>query len=310
MIRIYKYDIAKEYTDFENYIFTNLSSSYFDLPNDKVTLDAVDYRISTAYLFEDDNDGNNNGSEYIRDAYSSRFHESVSVTTVEDALDQIFMFTSIAPNISISFAPANSLRELGNDVVNPSITGNAILGQNPQGTLAVMEFFRGTTGGMLFDSEINPTPSTSISKQDTFTIVNNQAYTVRITDSEGRTDTATLNYNFTYPYFTGWVDESGDIMDGMTRAEIIALSGMNLLVATKSNKTVVSSPTNGRFCIMYPASYGALSEVIDNTGFDTITDYDTFTYDIVGLDGTTQSYRVYILKNDTTQSNFSNAFNF
>lgn len=311
MIRIYEYSNPTVYKDFENYIFTNLDSKYFDIPNDKVTLESVEYRISSIEIL-DENGCVTNASEidYIRDAYSARFSENVDVATVAQALDQIFNFASIAPNITISALPSNALRERGNDVVNPQITGRATLGQNPSGTLTLMEFFRGTTGGTLFDNEVNPTPATNYQKQDTFTVDNNQTYTVRITDSETRQDTASLTYTFTYPYYTGWVDEQSDIFDGITRAEILALSGINLLVATQGNKTVVSSPVNGRFCIMYPASYGALSEIIDDTGFDTITDYDTFTYDVVGLDGTTQSYRVYILKNDTTQTAFQNQFNY
>lgn len=53
MIRIFKYDTPTEYKDFENYVFTSLSSQYFDIPNDKVTIDAVDYRISTAFLISE-----------------------------------------------------------------------------------------------------------------------------------------------------------------------------------------------------------------------------------------------------------------
>lgn len=308
MIRAYEHSNPSVYKDFENYVFTNLDSKYVDISNDKVTLESVDYRISTLKDLDEVTPGSS--IDYIRDAWSTRFSEDVDVATVEEALDDIYEFTSVGPDITISPAPAAVLRERGNDIVNPQITGRATLGQNPQGTLTLMEFFRGTVAGTLFASEVNPTPATNYQKQDTFTVDNNQTYTVRITDSEARQDTAATTYTFTYPYYTGWVDEQSDIFDGMTRANILALAGMNLLVETQGNKTVVSSPVNGRFCIIYPASYGALSEIIDDIGFDTITDYDTFTYDVVGLDGTTQSYRVYILKNDTTQTDFSNSFNY
>ena len=126
----------------------------------------------------------------------------------------------------------------------------------------------------------------------------------------GQTSSITQSIHGIFPYYTGWIDESANLFDGMTRAEILTLSNMNLLVQTQGNKSVITSPVNGRFAIMYPASYGALNEIIDNTGFDTISDYDTFIYDVVGLDSTTQSYRVYILKNETTQVNFTNHFNF
>ncbi len=305
MIRIFEYDTPTNFRDFENYVFTNLNSSFVDISNDKVTLDAVDYRLSTATLLNDDNPGTN--MEYIRDAFSSRFDKNVNVTTVEDALDYIFDFKSISPKIVLTASPKFILRERGNDVVNPKISGNAKLGENPQGTLTKMEFLKGTT---VLHSESNPSPNTYYSHTDNNTVINNQSYSVRITDSEGRMNMATNSYNFVYPFYVGWIDEPSEISNGMPRNDILAISGMNLLIERQGNKNVVSSPVNGRFCFMYPAVYGNLIEIIDNTGFDTITDYDVFDYNIEGLDGTLQAYKVYILKNDTTQTDFNNLYKF
>jgi len=47
MIRIYEYHNAEIFNDFENYVFTVLSSHHFDIPNDKVTIRGIDYRISS-----------------------------------------------------------------------------------------------------------------------------------------------------------------------------------------------------------------------------------------------------------------------
>jgi ribosomal protein L7/L12 len=47
MIRIFKYSKPSKYKDFENYVFTSLSKDYFDIPNDKLTISGIDYRIST-----------------------------------------------------------------------------------------------------------------------------------------------------------------------------------------------------------------------------------------------------------------------
>ncbi len=306
MIRIFEYDTPTNFRDFENYVFTNLNSSLVDIPNDGVIIDAVKYRLSTAKLLTDDNSGTS--MEYIRDGFSLTFNKNVNVTTVEDALDYIFDFKSISPKIALIANPEIFiLRERGNDVVNPKISGIAKLGQNPQGTLTKMEFLRGTT---VLHSENNPSPSTGYSHIDNNTVINNQSYSVRITDSEGRANMATSSYNFVYPFYVGWIDEPSEISNGMARNDILAISGMNLLIEEKGNKNVVRSPVNGRFCFMYPAAYGNLIKIIDNTGFDTIADYDVFDYNIEGLDGTLQAYKVYILKNDTTQTFFNNLYKF
>lgn len=47
MIRIFQYNKPTNYKDFENYVFTNLGAEHFDIPNDKLTIMGVDYRIST-----------------------------------------------------------------------------------------------------------------------------------------------------------------------------------------------------------------------------------------------------------------------
>jgi len=47
MIRIYEYNNSTNFKDFENFVFSSLSSQFFDIPNDKVTIRGTDYRIST-----------------------------------------------------------------------------------------------------------------------------------------------------------------------------------------------------------------------------------------------------------------------
>jgi hypothetical protein len=247
---------------------------------------------------------------YVRNGYSSRFSENVDVTTVEEALDQIFQFSSLPPSLVISGSPAFGLREYGDNIINPTITATAGLGQNPQGTLTLLEWFRGGLGGTLISSQVNPLPATGYPVTDTFTVVDDQVYTVRVTDDQARQTVRTGLYDFVYPFYWGVVDEATDLFDGMTRANILALGGLSLQITTPSDKAVTTSPTNARYCFMYPAVYGALTSIIDKNGFETLPDYDIFTYDVIGLDSTSQSYRIYVLKNDTTQVNFLNTYKF
>lgn len=119
------------------------------------------------------------------------------------------LVSSIDPSISVSVSPNNSLREFGDDVTNPTIIWTASLGAWPAGTLSKIEFFRGNTGGTLIHTDNSPSPWVGSDFQDTFVVSSNQQYTVRVTDSEARTDTASRTYNFTYPYFWGTVSGGG-----------------------------------------------------------------------------------------------------
>ncbi len=55
MIRIFEYNIPENYKDFENYLFTNLSPTCVDIINDKLTIDSVDYRISSLMKINEQN---------------------------------------------------------------------------------------------------------------------------------------------------------------------------------------------------------------------------------------------------------------
>ena len=248
--------------------------------------------------------------EYIRDGWSTRFSEDVNVLTVEEALDQIFDFGSLPPSLTIAGSPAFGLREYGNDIVNPTISSTPQLGQNPDGVLTLLQFYRGGTGGTNFANQATPTPGVNYAEVDTITISDDQTYTVRINDDQGRSNTRSGIYNFVHPFYWGVVDEDTDIFDGITRAQILALAGMSVQITLAGTKAVTSSPSNERYCFMYPAEYGALTSIIDNNGFETIGAYNTHTYNVQGLDGLNHSYRVYILNADTTAVGFTNTYHF
>jgi len=215
------------------------------------------------------------------------------------------------PIIQISANPAFGLREVGNDVVNPQIEGRGTLGSNPPGTLTLLELFRGNTGGVnLVPNEVNPTPGTWYTRTDTFTVSANQTYTARISDDQARNDTASGGYTFIFPFYWGVVDENTDIFDGITQAQILALAGMNKYIQTVGTKVVTTSPTNERYCFMYPFEYGALTSILDDLGYETISDYNTQVCDVIGLNGVNHSYRVYIFDNITTQVDFTNTYYF
>ncbi len=116
-------------------------------------------------------------------------------------------FEAINPTVQISATPSFGLREVWDDILNPIIKGTWSLWWNPPWTLTNLEFFRGTTSWTAIWNQLNPTPSTEYSKEDTwFTVITEQTYTVKISDSESRLNTKSWKYEFTLPFFGTSVD--------------------------------------------------------------------------------------------------------
>jgi hypothetical protein len=59
----------------------------------------------------------------------------------------------------------------------------------------------------------------------------------------------------------------------------------------------------------YPKSYGALKSILDPNNFETINGYSRSELSITGLDGTTQTYYVYV-SGATTVSAFTVNFKY
>ncbi len=82
MIRAYKYDNNSEFKDFENFLFSNpdnLHEIIFDFPNDKVTIDTVDYKISTLI----NNDGSFVFPEQIDNTVGYRIANTDKATAIK-----------------------------------------------------------------------------------------------------------------------------------------------------------------------------------------------------------------------------------
>jgi len=113
-----------------------------------------------------------------------------------------------------------------------------------------------------------------------------------------------------YPFYWGWLDEETDIFDGITQPQILSLPNMNKYIQPQGTKTITTSPTNGRYCIMFPSTYSALTSIIDNNNFETLPAYNIYNYNVNGLDGINNTFKVYILNADTTSINFTNIYHF
>ena len=205
-------------------------------------------------------------------------------------------FPSTNPSVSVSISPSSSLREFGNDVTNPTITGSYERGTNPVSDMSTVEFFRWWVGWTLINTDNSPSPWDASSVfQDTFVVSSNQTYTVRVTDGQARTWVWSRSYSFVYPYYFGvWAA-------WLTPAQVAWLTK---IIESQGNKQTTTSPINQVYYFAYPSSYGTLTSILDENGFEVIGWYTLRVENLTGLDWTPQSYNIYEWNNITTQTNF------
>lgn len=223
----------------------------------------------------------------------------VSINNIEEFVD--LFFPSVPPSVSLSTSPSNYLREYWDYVNNPEIRCNISLWSNPTKNITDIIYYKNWTE--LYHWDWNDTSYT-----DNATISSNTTYKVKIIDELNREASSTISYNFVYPFFWG-VAYEWQITDWINEEDISNILTKN--ISYKWNKSVVSSPQNQRFVFLYPDSYWNLSSILDQNWFETIWDYDISTITITNmLDWTDQTYKFYKLKNDTTQTNFTNTYYF
>ena len=131
----------------------------------------------------------------------------------------------------------------------------------------------------------------------------NKNLTVKVTDSENKSYTKnTGTFSFVYPYYYGAISANTMISEA-------AMESLNKKIESKGSKAWTFTLNNQKAVFAYPKSYGVLKSIIDANNF-TVT--DTFTrseLSITGLDGTAQSYYIYVSNGASTLSDFKYTFN-
>lgn len=98
----------------------------------------------------------------------------------------------------------------------------------------------------------------------------------------------TANFTFVYPYYYGVCAEGATIDEAL-------VEGLTKKVEGKGNKTDWSFTLNNQ-CIVfaYPKAHGVLTSIIDPNNFEIIGSFTKHEVSITGLDGTAQTYYVYV----------------
>jgi len=219
------------------------------------------------------------------------------IKTIEDFIS--LFFPSLSPEISLSSSPDNFLREKWVDVVNPTIYFNIEPWSNPDAKITKIELYRN------WDKVYEWTDN---SYTDWVSFSNTTKYNAIVYDELNRTWEWSLTYEFVYPFFWGVVND-WDVYDWITEDDLDDVLGK--YVVKKWTHSFASSPDNQKYCFAYPKEYWQLSAIIDQNWFNTIDDYDLNERTVKDmLDWTDQKYYFYILKDPTTQSDFTNTYIF
>jgi hypothetical protein len=126
---------------------------------------------------------------------------------------------------------------------------------------------------------------------------NGNQLTVKVTDAANKTyDKKTSSMTFVYPYYMG------SCAAGTTIDEALVES-LTKKIESKGNKSNSFTVSDGHMVFAYPKAHGVLKSILDPNNFETIGNYTCSEVSVTGLDGTAQTYYVYV-SGATTVSGF------
>lgn len=266
--------------------FADEEGTYFQSVTDSVQ-QAADYLQQIQTLLANFQ-GSMSGLGYT--GYSDRFDEFFDTADLEETLDQILLISYAAPAVSLSATGSGTVREKGDAVTSSTLTAAVTKRSDP---IASIEFF--LNGVSIYDEDpaLNTgSGNTSYAWAGSFS--DNATFRVDVIDdgtSGGPTTvSASVGFTFVYPYYYG----AG--APGLTAAQVAALT-KDIRVSSSSLIKSFTSANGDVYYFSYPASYGALSSILDENGFETIGDWTLRTENITGLDGNPVSYRIYEFNN-------------
>lgn len=236
------------------------------------------------------------GTAYVRDAFSARFGSIFNVATAVQALDAIFEFQYQGPGVTLTSTYPVTTEEFGTSVSSIQLTATTVEVSSPITTLQFK------ANGTLIFNYLNPHPAGGVQVwSDTTPITATTAFNAYAGDGTSTTTSNTVTFTFVYPYYYGVGAQH------LTGAQVQALTK---IVKAKSDTTTVTSPINQVYYFAYPQTYGLLTSIIDQNGFQTLLGYTQRSVVLTMLDSTNQNYFIYEFNTPTTQTSFSNTYKY
>ena len=219
--------------------------------------------------------------------------------TWQEIIDQMF-YPYTKPVVAVSGTPNGGIFEKGN---TQTITNVKATVTKKSKKITRVEVFDGNTS-------LGSKTGTTVENGGTFNFtVNvsvpsaNKQLTAKVTDESGTVVSANTGaFTFIYPYYVGVCS------DGVAIDETL-VKGLTKKIESKGAKSIAYTTNNERMVFAYPSSYGTIKSIIDPNNFDVTASFVRSTINITGLDGTAQSYYIYV-NSASTQSNFTMKFNY
>ena len=207
------------------------------------------------------------------------------------------LYPYVAPTVSASSSPG--VFEKGHNQKVTKLTANVT---KKSERITKVEFFDGGASlGVKEGTEVQNGGAIAITTD--ITVSANKNFQVKVTDAANKTYSAnTGSFNFVYPYYMGVCAENAEI-----NADLV--KGLTKKVEAKGNKSNSFTCDYQRMVFAYPKSYGKLKSIIDPNNFDVTGTFGVQEVSITGLDGTAQTYYVYV-NSASTVSNFTMKFNY
>lgn len=220
--------------------------------------------------------------------------DEVPITEVMDQL----LHPYVAPIISASSTPNGGVYEKGASVAVTNIRVNV---QKQSANITKVEVFDGSVSLGSKDSG-TLTGALDFAQSD-LNVTTNKNFQAKVTDTQKSNTVNTGSFTFVYPYYIGVCDVSATIDETLVK-------GLEKKIETKANKTINFTTNNQKMVFAYPKSYGALKKIIDANNFDVTSTFNAVEVSVIGLDGTPQTYYVYVAKEGSSVSAFKMQFNY
>ena len=224
--------------------------------------------------------------------------------SVQEVLTKL-LFPYVAPtvNASLTYSPTGNTFEYGNLVVITAINGTVT---KKSEAITSVKFLDSSTVLQEITNGVSGTGSYKYTFSTPITIssnLSNTRFRFSVTDSSNKTYYAnTTNINFYYPYYFGVIEENEMLTNSL-------FTNLTKRVEAKGDKTNNYTTSNQCMLIAYPKSYGELKKILDANSFDVTGTFTKSEFNIIGLDGTSQPYYVYI-NNASSVTNFRMTFQY
>lgn len=237
--------------------------------------------------------------------FSARFGNAFfDITGIREAINAIFNFAYLLPGANLTSTVANSLREKGTAITSMTLSSAVTRNSDP---ILDVTFYAGSIspGNIIGSTQTGDPDSGTRTQAWTGSFSDNFTFNVRVRDdgtSNGGTPQnrdVSLTYSFVYPYYYG-----ADV-PGIAASAVAGLT-KQVINSTANANRVFSFNVGDVFYFAYPASYGALTSILDENSFETIGDWTLRTENITGLDATPVSYRIYEFDNPAGVSGSTN----